>query len=92
MEHEGKDQCRVSYLADRAAFQVQTKSVAEGTVIGYADMQAGQDLRFIRYGYAVAVMEDYPVCIQHRQAEVMKTSNGIIWQQSFQTVGCMKKF
>ena len=45
MEHEGKDQCRVSYLADRAAFQVQTKSVAEGTVIGYADMQAGQDLK-----------------------------------------------
>ena len=92
MEHEGKDQCRVSYLADRAAFQVQTKSVAEGTVIGYADsgndrlLHSGEITRYL------AVMEDYPVCIQHRQAEVMKTSNGIIWQQSFQTVGCMKKF
>lgn len=45
MEREGSDQCRVSYLSDHAVFQVRTKSVEEGTVIGYADMQAGQDLK-----------------------------------------------
>lgn len=45
MEREDKDQCKVSYLASQhTELRIQTRSVSEGTVIGYADVQIGNEL------------------------------------------------
>ncbi len=46
MERENHDQCKVSYLASKhTELRIQTRSASERSVIGYADMQAGQDLK-----------------------------------------------
>lgn len=46
MQLENKDQSKSSYIADNSTeLKVQTRPADEGAVIGYADMQIGQELR-----------------------------------------------